>query len=128
MLRMFGLLALLMNALLLPGCMLAAVGAGAAGTVAYFKGDLESTESASLDAVYTATEKAVEEMGLYVISKEKDALGTRFVLRDTTDKKITINLTAVSETTTKLSIRVGVFGDESRSRRIYEQIKTNLPS
>lgn len=128
MLRLLGSLVLLMSALLLPGCMLAAVGAGAAGTVAYLKGDLESVESAPLDAVYTATEKAVEEMGLFVVSKEKDALGARFVLRDMADRKITIYLTPVSEITTKLSIRVGVFGDEPRSRRIYEQIKANLPS
>ncbi len=33
------------------GCVVAAVGAGAAGTVAYIRGDLEAVESAGIDKV-----------------------------------------------------------------------------
>jgi hypothetical protein len=106
--------------------MVAAVGAGAAGTVAYFKGDLEAVEAASLDDVYQATEKAVEEMELFVISKKKDSLGATFALRDAADKKITIKLTAATEGTTKISIRIGTFGSEAKSQAVYEKIKNNI--
>jgi hypothetical protein len=113
-------------AMLVQGCMLVAVGAGAAGTVAYIKGDLEAVEAVSLNDTYRATEKAVEEMKLLVISKRKDSLGAVFKLRDTADKKITIKLTPSNESTTKISIRVGTFGNEAKSQMIYEKIKENI--
>lgn len=113
-------------AMLVQGCMVAAVGAGAVGTVAYLKGDLEAVESASLNDVYQATAKAVEEMELSVISRKKDSLGATFTLRDAADKKITIKLSATNESTTKISIRVGIFGSEAKSRTIYEKIKENI--
>ena len=37
------------------GCLLVAAGAGAAGTVAYLRGDLEMQEPYALDNVYAAT-------------------------------------------------------------------------
>ena len=46
-------------AITVSGCILAAVGAGAAGTVAYVKGDLEVVETKNLDAVYAASKKAL---------------------------------------------------------------------
>jgi len=111
---------------LLGGCMLAAVGAGVVGTVAYATGDLEVIESERLDIVYEATLAAVEELDLIVTEKTKDALSALIVARDAQDKKITIRLSAAAERTTELSIRVGVFGDETKSRLIYKRIRHNL--
>ncbi|MEE9370993.1 MAG: DUF3568 family protein [Sedimentisphaerales bacterium] len=112
-------------AVFIQGCVIAAVGAGA-GTVAYVRGDLQTVESKSLDDVYEATEKAIKELGLNVTKKTKDAMSATIVARDAQDKKITIKLSASTEETTKLSIRIGVFGSETKSRRIYEEIKKNL--
>lgn len=112
-------------AVFIQGCVIAAVGAGA-GTVAYVRGDLQTVESKSLDDVYEATEKAIKELGLNVTKKAKDAMSATIVARDAQDKKITIKLSASTEETTKLSIRIGVFGSETKSRRIYEEIKKNL--
>jgi len=107
------------------GCVVAAAGLGA-GTVAYVRGDLETIEPRTLDEVYTATEKAVSELGLNISQKSKDAMSAVFVGRDAEDKKIRIKLTATQEDMTELSIRIGMFGDETKSRRIYEQIKKRL--
>jgi len=112
-------------AVFIQGCVIAAVGAGA-GTVAYVRGDLQTIESKSLDYVYEAAEKAIKELGLNVTKKTKDAMSATIVARDAQDKKITIKLSASAEETTKLSIRIGVFGSETKSRRIYEEIKKNL--
>jgi hypothetical protein len=106
--------------------MLAVVGAGAAGTVAYIKGDLEVVEPEGIDAVYEATKEAVEELGLKVTKDSKDALGAEIVARDAEDKKVTISLKATPEGTTELSIRVGTFGSETKSRVIYQRIHDNL--
>ena len=108
------------------GCVIAAVGAGAAGTVAYIRGDLESVEAESLDKVYSASVQAVEQLELAMVSKQKDALSAEIIARDAQDKKIRIKLAATAEGTTKLSIRIGTFGSETKSRMIYEKIKENL--
>ena len=61
------------------------------------------------------------------VSKDtKDALSALVVARDSRDKKITIKLTATTEEATKLSIRVGTFGSETKSRMIHDKIKENL--
>ena len=52
------------TAVFVQGCVVAAVGVGAAGTVAYVRGDLEAVESENIEAVYEATQKALEELEL----------------------------------------------------------------
>jgi hypothetical protein len=111
--------------LLLEGCIVAAVGLGA-GTIAYVRGDLQAVESASIDDVYEATLKALKELELLPTRKTKDALGAEIITYDAQDKKITIRLKSAAEGTTKLSIRIGVFGSETKSRLIYQKIRDNL--
>ena len=88
----------------LSGCMLAAVGAGAAGTVAYVKGDLEASESKKLDVVYEATKKAMKDLELSITSDAKDALSATVVARDAQDKKATVRLAAITENSTSVSV------------------------
>jgi hypothetical protein len=114
------------TAVFIEGCVAAAVGAGAAGTVAYIRGDLEAVESEDIHTVYASTKKAVGQLGLSVTKDSKDALSAVIVGRDAQDKKITIKLKATAEKTTKLSIRVGVFGSETKSRLIHQKIRDNL--
>lgn len=113
-------------AVMLSGCMLLAVGAGAAGSVAYIRGDLEAVEAKKLDTVYDATKKALEQLELSISKDAKDAMSAEIIARDSQDKKITVKLAAATEDSTKLSIRFGVFGDETKSRMVYDQIKKNL--
>ncbi len=121
------LIILLVGSMLLQGCVVAVVGIGAASTVAYIRGDLESMESENIDVVYEATLKALEELELRVTRKSKDALGAEIITYDAQDKKITIRLKSAAEKTTELSIRIGVFGSEAKSRLIYQKIQKNLP-
>ncbi len=108
------------------GCVVAAVGLGAAGTIAYVRGDLEAVESENLDVVYEAAVKAVEELELRVINKSKDALTATINARDAQDKKVKITLKRTAEQTTKISIRIGTFGSETKSRLIYQKIHDKL--
>jgi len=124
--QVFLIILLVGTMMLNEGCMIAAVGIGAAGTVAYVRGDLESMESESIDVVYEATLKALKELELLPTSKSKDALGAEIVAYDAQDKKITIRLKSAAEKTTKLSIRIGVFGSETKSRLIYQKMRENL--
>ena len=112
--------------LLLQGCVVAAVGLGAAGTIAYVRGDLQAVESESIDDVYEASLKALKELELLPTRKSKDALGAEIDTYDAQDKKITIRLKSTAEDTTELSIRIGVFGSETKSKLIYQKIRKNL--
>jgi len=123
-------LAVLLSGLTLSssGCLALVVGAGAAGTVAYMAGDMEAEENYSIDQVYTAAKKATEDLDLHVITGEggKDALSATLVARDAADKRITIKLTSTAQNTTKISIRVGTFGSETKSRLVYSKMMENL--
>ncbi len=117
---------LLALAVCLSGCLLAAVGAGAAGTVAYVKGDLEVVCPEGITDVYEATRKAVEQLEYATTESRKDATSALVVARDSQDDKITIKLKATPEGPTEVSIRVGTWGSETRSSIIYDKIKDNL--
>jgi hypothetical protein len=119
-------LLLIGTAALLQGCLAVVVGAGAAGTVAYVKGDLEAVESKDINTVYEATLKAMEQLELSVSKKTKDAMSAVVIARDSQDKKVTVKLSATAEGATKLSIRIGVWGSETKSQFIHDQIKKNL--
>lgn len=124
--EVFSTLLLVSAALLVQGCVAAAVGAGAAGTVAYVKGDLEAIEPKDIDTVYAAATKALEELELSVTKTTKDALGAVIIAHDSRDKKIKVTLKATTENSTKISIRVGLFGSKTKSNVIYQKIHDNL--
>ncbi len=129
--QIFLMLLLAGTAGMIGGCVVALVvagAAGAAGTVAYIRGDLEAVESHNLETVYEATKKAVAELELKVTKDAKDAMSAKIIARDAQDKKITITLGTAAEETTKLSIRIGTFGSETKSRLIYQKIREQLKS
>ncbi len=110
---------------LTSGCIVAAAGAGA-GAVAYVRGDLNATLDASLDRCVHAADRAVEQLQFAKVSESKDALQGVIVARNAADKKIKIEFEHASDTQTKISIRVGVFGDETISMAILDKMKAAL--
>ena len=119
---------LLMMAVGASGCVAVAVGAGAAGTVAYLAGDLEVHQTHGIDAVFAASKQALAQLEMTVIEGRttKDALEARIVARDATDEEIVIKLKSTVVGATNISIRVGTFGDDTKSHLIYEKIRENL--
>jgi hypothetical protein len=113
-------------ALVTGGCVAAVVVVGAAGTVAYVKGDLEAIVAKDLTAVYNACLKALPQLQITPTKTEKDVISAKIVGRGTDDEKITIKLRRTAADSTRLSIRVGFFGDETLSMLIYDRIKQNL--
>ena len=113
-------------AVILPGCLVAAVGIGAVGTVAYIKGDLEAYEAENVTAVYEAAKKAADELDLTITKERKDVLYAEIFARDPENRKTTIKIKGTSPKTSKLSIRVGLLGNEARSSYIYQKIHENL--
>jgi hypothetical protein len=109
----------------LSGCVLVAVGAGAAG-VAYVNGEFEAVLDAGPPRVVDAAAAALEEMEVEIQPPERSALDGRVVGRTALGKKVEITVKRQTETTSKLWIRIDTFGDEDLSRQIYERIRAKL--
>lgn len=110
----------------LTGCAVVAAGAAAAGTVAYIQGALEVDEPHPMDKVYQATKMALADLRMMVTKDQKEMYTARIEARDVEDKKAEITLNARNEGITRITIRIGLFGDEVRSRRIYMRIHERL--
>lgn len=108
------------------GCMAVAAGAGAAGAVAYVRGDLDANLDANFDQAVAAANRAIDRLKFAKVSENKDALQAILIARNAADKRIELRLERVGERVTKVKIRVGVFGDEPLSIAILDQIKAAL--
>ena len=120
------LLSLMVSLPFVSGCAVILAGGAGAGTVAYIKGELQTNLEASLEKSIEATRSAVENLKFIKISEKVDKLTGEIIARTSQDKKITIKLNKVTENTTKISIRVGMFGDQSLSHSLLEEIKKEL--
>jgi hypothetical protein len=111
------------------GCFLLAVGAAGAagaGTVAYIEGELDATLGNGYDQVVDATNRALAQLQFAQVSESKDAFSAVVIARTAEDKKIKITVTKQGDNLTKVQIRIGVFGDEQKSRAILDKIRAGL--
>ena len=117
--------ALLGAAATLEGCVVVAVGAGAAG-VAYLNGDFEATLDATPPRVVDATEAALKEMEVEIQPPERSGIDGRVVGRTALNRKVEVIVKRETDATSKVWIRIDTFGDEPLSRQILEKIKAHL--
>jgi hypothetical protein len=110
----------------LTGCLAVVAGGAAAGGVAYVRGELRIDLDHRVASVNRAIEKAGNRLELHPISADSDQMGGQFVFRNAHDDKITVTSTARTDTTTSLSIRVGVFGDQQKSQQLLDAIRAQL--
>mgnify|MGYP005827665845 CR=1 FL=1 len=117
---------LILLVLLSTGCAALVVGVAAAvGTYTYVAGQLKRTYNANLDTTYQAALAGCEALGLPVQDREKQLSKASIKVIDG-DRDAWIWLTAQSSTTTEISVRVGLLGDELASRRIHDAIAARL--
>jgi len=108
------------------GCLAVAAGAGAGATVAYVRGDLDTTLDAGFAKSVRATEDALADLKYAKISENRDALQATLIYRNAADKKVELYLAKTTDAATKLKIRVGTFGDEALQQEILARVKGNL--
>lgn len=112
---------------ILSGCAAAVAGAAAgAGAIAYVRGELQSTLPHDFNKTVEATRVALKELEFTKISDKKDAIDAELVYRTALDKKVTVKLNKMTDTFTKVKIRIDLLGDEALSITILEKIKANL--
>jgi len=108
------------------GCLVAAAAGAAGGTVAYMKGDVEAVVEGNVEQTFNATKAAMDELKMPLLATWANAMEGHVEARVGTDNKATVNINGQSEKLSKVSIRVGTFGDQGLSQAILEKIKANL--
>ena len=108
------------------GCKTTIVDEGMKTEATYSMGSLEAKLATDIDTAYKAVQASTRELELNTTMATKDALAATVVARDSSDNKITIDLKSITDKSTMLEIRVGVMGDESKSKTIYNKIKQKI--
>jgi len=121
---------LLVLAILISGCaeaVLVGVGAvGGAGAALWYKGKMEENLDVAFSKARAATLAALKDLELPINKDEKKGLKARIESQFPEGKHLWISLRAVTESSTKVTVRVGAFGDKARSQKIFEAIHQHL--
>jgi len=119
-------LSILLLPLVFSGCAVIAAGSAAAGGALWYKGELKDKLPGSVEQVYKAAFQAIKGLKLTIKESKYDKLKGEInsEMSDGTDVKVSIEFKAKSETEVK--VRVGIMGNETMSRQIISEIKTNL--
>ncbi|MDD5599541.1 MAG: DUF3568 family protein [Victivallaceae bacterium] len=111
------------------GCVVAllglGVGAGVAGT-AYYEGKLTGTVDAKPQQAQAATEAAFKELKIQQISSIGDALKAKIVGKAEKDSTVTVSVELQKDGKSRIGIRVGTFGNQELSEKIYSEINKQL--
>ena len=101
---------------------------GGAGTsaIAFATGELRVTEAASLTQVHDATRLAVETLRYVDAEAVLAEDNVRWTATTAGGDPVDIRLFATGPEQTELRIRIGIFGNEARSRLVLEQIRQSL--
>lgn len=89
-------------------------------------GTLTAKMDRGIDRVYQAVQEAVNELGLTTVMAQQDGVAAEVLARDAQGQNINIKLEAVSTSETELTMRVGMLGEENKSRVIFREIQNNL--
>ena len=97
-------------------------------TAVYSMGKLRARVDREMNAVYEASVKALEELEITVTEKKKDVFAARVAGKTADARTITIRMEPEGDSSTVLSIRTGVIGDqtEARARAVYDKIRELL--
>lgn len=114
--------------LFLTGCVAALVGGAAVGGAgaAYYRGKLTADISAMPTAIAQATKRAFHVLAVAPEKFEQTELDAIITGHTANDEKITVKIKRMNDAVSQLEIRVGIFGDETTSRLIYEEIVRQL--
>ena len=121
---------LLVLAIQISGCaeaVLVGVGAaGGAGAVLWAKGKMAEELDVSFSRAHTATLAALKDLELPINKDEKKGLKATIESQFPEGKHVWIRVRAVTETSSKVTVRVGMFGDKTRSQKIFDAIHQHI--
>jgi len=127
MFKAWAAMAFLAFGLTASGCVPLVVGAAVGvGGYAWIQGDLVKEMDVSAERLHVAAQRAMRDLKLAVMEDTGDRLAANIHAKftDTTDVKISIS--AKTERTSTIKIRVGLLGDKEKSEIIFNAIQKQL--
>jgi hypothetical protein len=125
--RSVAIVALLAVAGFSTGCgALLQLGGAETSAIVFTTGELRATEEVPLMEVHEACEVAFETLGYQEITAELDAEKILWQAKTAGGDPVDIRLKAAGPRKTAVRIRIGVVGDEARSRLVLELIRQSL--
>lgn len=116
-----------LGVLVMGGCAGVVLGAaGGAATYAVVTGTLTKTVTAEVNDVYSATTAAMKTLEFSVEATRKDGVFAEVEAKNAKEEAVKVKI-EVKDEGTRISIRVGTFGNEAVSRRILAEIEKGLP-
>ena len=115
--------------LMSAGCAAVVFLGGAAAGVAgykYYEGALEVVYESPFMETWDATLRALDRMDIEITDKKHDLTAGKINAMGSDLKEITLSFKYISTEETKVSIRVGIFGDERASDAIKEEIRREI--
>jgi hypothetical protein len=94
--------------------------------ISFETGELRTTERATLAELDAASRVAIEAVGCELLETQRKPEHVRWQARTAGGDLVEIVLTAKGRNRTALRIRIGVLGDEARSRLVLEEIHKSL--
>jgi hypothetical protein len=88
----------------------------------YQNGKLWAMASKDVDSVYAATLQAMDKLQLKVTDKAKDVFAAKVIAKSADNELIVVKIEPSGSQKTAYSIQVGGFGNEERSRKVYDEI------
>ncbi len=112
--------------LTLSGCFLAAVSVGD-GTVNYIKGDYSMNLKSSQEDTYRAAVKAITDNSSYMlVSKQMDSNSAEIeAVTKTKGSNVSIYVYKENADVSRVVIRFGKLGNQTRSTKLMDQIQAN---
>ena len=111
------------------GCYTTTIGGGTsltAGTYSYLSRDLEVIYGIPLADVWPRALSAVESLQLHIDRQHVDGLGGNIEARRADGTPVHVFLKPSGEHSTRISVRVGTWGDRLQSERIQRTIRQQL--
>ena len=107
------------------GC-LAVIGGVGAGTYLWVKGALVAEYAQKVPDVHAAVLAGMEQLGLDIEEEWQDNRRGSIRAKFADGSKAKVDIEALTEFNSKLTIRVGFFGDKVKSEMIYNVVQKNL--
>lgn len=117
----------LVFAITISGCVaLFGAAAGGAGTAFWLSGKLSSQVEASYERTIQAAKQALKSLKMEVVKETRSDEVTQIKSEYSDGRDVWIDIRPLSESATKVEVRVGARGDKAASSKIVEEIKKYL--
>jgi len=108
------------------GCVLLLGATAGAGSYAFVKGKLEQNFAYPIKKVHQASLKALKDLDIMITDDDIGFHEAKILAEYDDGKSLRLDIEALTEMNAKVRIRVGVFGDEMRSREVLNAIEKQL--